>query len=173
MKKALLAALLLCSQADAGTVTLNEVTPNYDSGIGDVNRDGITSPLDIDKLFMLFGPSFDYVQDGVLDDSDVDFLVHEVLQTEHGDANLDQRVNMTDFDIAFANFGATGAGWGGGDFNADGIVDIEDFGFIFGNFGFTNVSSRAIAAVPEPSTFMLLLTGVLLVVFINEKGRRQ
>ncbi len=62
-----------------------------------------------------------------------------------GDANLDGTVDLTDFGILKANFGA-GDEWSEGDFNGDGKVDLSDFGILKANFG----SSGAVALSPAP-----------------------
>ena len=67
-----------------------------------------------------------------------------------GDANEDGHVDLQDFGLLKANFGATtDAVWGDGDFNADGAVDLQDFSLLKANFG-------TAAAVPEPATMSLL-----------------
>lgn len=43
-----------------------------------------------------------------------------------GDANLDGKVDFSDFQILKENFGKTGMGWEQGDFNGDGKVDKAD-----------------------------------------------
>lgn len=153
---------LLSAPLIAGTVIIVEQPPTTSLPIlGDINRDGTTSSLDIDSLYNLFGPSPDFIPDGQINIEDANFLIHNVFQTIRGDANLDRKVNNKDFGIIFGNFGHTNVGWGDGDFNADDIVDIEDFGFVFGNFGFNNTSTQAMEVVPEPSSFILILMGII------------
>jgi T5SS/PEP-CTERM-associated repeat protein len=77
-----------------------------------------------------------------------------------GDANLDQLVNMVDFQRLELNFGQTGKTWSEGDFNGDGVVDTADFKLlndnVFQSFASLPVADRAtldnFAAthVPEP-----------------------
>ncbi|MEM7807477.1 MAG: PEP-CTERM sorting domain-containing protein [Planctomycetota bacterium] len=87
--------------------------------------------------------------------SDASFLVREVLDTEFGDANLDGVVNLTDFGILNANFGAAG-GWAEGDFDGDGTVGLTDFGIIRAYFGFGGPASLSAMAstltIPEPTS---------------------
>jgi hypothetical protein len=52
-----------------------------------------------------------------------------------GDANLDARVNLSDFNILAANFGASGADWLMADFTGDGLVNLADFNRLAANFG--------------------------------------
>lgn len=61
--------------------------------------------------------------------------------TRLGDANLDRRVNLADFNRLAGNFGATGAVWSQGDFNYDGMVNLTDFDRLAGNFGHTAMPS--------------------------------
>ncbi len=68
-----------------------------------------------------------------------------------GDANLDARVDLSDFGILKAGFG-TGHFWREGDFNADFRIDLTDFGVLKQNFG-------ARMAAPEPAALELALVG--------------
>jgi plastocyanin len=70
-----------------------------------------------------------------------------------GDANLDFKVDLSDFGILKENFG-TGTTRSQGDFSHDGKVDLSDFGLLKDNFG------RAPATVPEPASGWLLALGV-------------
>ena len=53
----------------------------------------------------------------------------------YGDANLDGRVNLSDFNRVAANFGGTNRHWTSADFNYDGTVNLQDFNLLAGNFG--------------------------------------
>jgi hypothetical protein len=55
--------------------------------------------------------------------------------TIRGDANLDGRVNGSDFAILAGNFGKFDRGWTEGDFNLDGVVNGSDFALLAGSFG--------------------------------------
>jgi len=53
-----------------------------------------------------------------------------------GDANGDNKVDVSDLGILAANYGATsGAIWSTGDFNNDGKVDVSDLGILAANYG--------------------------------------
>jgi len=76
----------------------------------------------------------------------------------YGDANLDGRVNLSDFNRMAANFGGTNKVWSQGDFTYDGRVNLDDFNKLAANFGMsfgptiTPDDWVALAsAVPEPS----------------------
>ena len=77
----------------------------------------------------------DFVEDGRLDHLDIDFLVEETFRTKSGDANLDGKVNFTDFLVLSSNFGSTNARWSDGDFNCSGDVGFDDFLALSRNFG--------------------------------------
>ena len=68
-----------------------------------------------------------------------------VRYTLDGDADLDQRVNLNDFNRLASNFGSTGAVWTSGDFNYDGTANLNDFNVLAGNFG-QGVAPQAFAA---------------------------
>jgi hypothetical protein len=69
--------------------------------------------------------SCDMNGDLIIDKSDLDVIVHDVLHTEYGDVNLDGRVSQSDMEIAVSNQGKRG-GWAMGDMNGDGVVDSAD-----------------------------------------------
>jgi len=76
-----------------------------------------------------------------------------------GDANLDNAVNLNDFNVLAANFGTTGATWMSGDFTNDGNVNLNDFNILAANFGLSAAGptvtpddwSALAGAVPEPT----------------------
>ena len=76
-----------------------------------------------------------------------------------GDANGDGRVDINDLTIVLANYGKTGMTWTQGEFTGDGTVDINDLTIVLANFGKTAGSS--LAAVSEPSTFVLFGVGAI------------
>jgi hypothetical protein len=54
----------------------------------------------------------------------------------NGDANADNKVDVSDLGILAANYGMTiGAVWVKGDFNWDGKVDVSDLGILAANYG--------------------------------------
>ena len=66
-----------------------------------VNGDGVTNAADIDAVFANRNAAgnvwyYDFNVDGAVTNADVDVMVHQMLQTEFGDANLDQKVNFDD-----------------------------------------------------------------------------
>ncbi|MFO0900698.1 MAG: sugar-binding protein [Pirellulales bacterium] len=81
-----------------------------------------------------------------------------------GDANADGKVDLTDFGILKANFGA-GTTAAQGDFNGDAKVDLTDFGILKDNFG-----KSGAAAVPEPSTWLLMALGALALLGLRRRS---
>ena len=78
----------------------------------------------------------------------------EAKYTLYGDANLDGKVNGTDFNLMAANFNqAVTNGWDRGDFNYDGAVNGSDFVLMADNFNqFANQSALAAATPATTST---------------------
>lgn len=83
-----------------------------------------------------YDPRFDLVEDGKLDELDVQALVEDTLQKRFGDTNLDGAVDFTDFVQLSSNFGIENGSWSQGDFDGDGVISYEDFILLSGNFGF-------------------------------------
>ena len=67
--------------------------------------------------------------------SNVDNTSVLVRYTYYGDVNLDETVNLVDFNRLAAFFGQTGMRWNNGDFNYDGNVNLQDFNRQAANFG--------------------------------------
>ena len=78
-----------------------------------------------------------------------------------GDANRDGQVDINDLTVVLTNFGRTGCGWSQGcmDGNPAGTVDVNDLTIVLSNFGQSAASPPiGLAAVPEPSCFLLVLS---------------
>jgi autotransporter-associated beta strand protein len=97
----------------------------------------------------------------------------EMMYTLLGDANLDGKVNGTDFNLMAANFNQSVTnGWDEGDFNYDGKVNGNDFVLLASNFNqfasgaspadvaaldaFAAANGISLTSVPEPATMGLL-----------------
>ncbi len=120
--------------------------------LGDVTFDG-TLVVAVDQGFMpLPGDSFEFatfassagVFDDVIDSLGLPGLVFDVVygatsasiepaRLLAGDANFDGIVNLADFGILRAGFGAGGRQ--AADFNLDGVVSLADFGILRASFG--------------------------------------
>jgi hypothetical protein len=100
----------------------------------------------------------------------------EVMYTLLGDANLDGKVNGTDFNLMATNFNqAVTDGWDEGDFNYDNKVNGNDFVLLASNFNqfasqssvsaadlaalnaFATANGISLASVPEPATATITL----------------
>ena len=104
----------------------------------------------------------------------------EIMYTLLGDANLDRKVNGTDFNLMATNFNqAVTNGWDKGDFNYDGKVNGSDFVLLADNFNqfasqsgvaaadlavldlFAAANGISLANVPEPaSTGLMAMAGL-------------
>jgi hypothetical protein len=132
---------------------------------GDFNNDSFVNTTDIDALFNRYGSSdlwYDVSGDSVVGWADSDTLIRTMLASEYGDANLDQKVDLDDYNILVANFNKVG-GWAKGDFNGDYRVTFADYQVLEAAFGFGTGGSLAPPPVPipEPVTLTLLALGAL------------
>ncbi len=76
-----------------------------------------------------------------------------------GDADLDGDVDDVDFDIWNAHrFSTETTCWRSADFNGDGFTDVSDFNIWNAHRGLT----ASVSSVPEPSSLVMFLTGLLL-----------
>ena len=109
--------------------------------------------------------------DEAVDQSDVHFWVKELNETWIGDANLDGDFNSGDF-VAVFKTGKyeTGelANWSEGDWNSDGRFDSGDFVAAFKDGGY-EMGARPLAAVPEPSGWILLAFGLVSVGYFRRR----
>jgi autotransporter-associated beta strand protein len=102
----------------------------------------------------------------------------EITYTLLGDANLDHKVNGSDFTLMAANFNdSVTDGWDKGDFNYDNAVNGSDFVLLAGNFNqfasqsavsaadlaaldaFASANGISLTSVPEPASLGLLTLG--------------
>jgi autotransporter-associated beta strand protein len=81
-----------------------------------------------------------------------------VMFTLYGDSNLDGTVNGADLNAVLSDYNKTGKTWQQGDFNYDGTVNGADLNAVLSNY---NQHVNVGAAVPEPSTLVLLGIGAL------------
>jgi hypothetical protein len=112
----------------------------------------------------------------------------EIKYTLLGDANLDGKVNGTDFAILASNFNQSVSYWDQGDFNYDHKVNGTDFAFLAANFNQgasqADVNPADVAAlnafaaanglltsVPEPATATLV--GLSLGALLTQRRRRR
>jgi hypothetical protein len=113
---------------------------------GDFNSDGLVDRDDLQQMcFALHGDqngrAFDLTGDGELNDDDLDIMVHDILKTVYGDANLDGRFNSSDLVLIFQAGGyeddiAGNATWSTGDWNCDGEFNSSDLVQSFADGGY-------------------------------------
>ena len=130
--------------------------------LGDFDDDGILGSGDIDLLSSAVlqntqSAVFDLTGDGSITNLDRKYWIEELAATLPGDADLDGQVAFADFLALSDHFGASG-GWAQGDFDGNGEINFPDFLALSANFGQTTVAA---AAVPEPSSAVLLMLGLV------------
>ena len=82
--------------------------------------------------------------------------------TFFGDANLDGQTDGLDLNILGGNWQeVAGHGWAQGNFNGDTIVDGLDLNILGGEWQSGVPASASAGAVPEPSTLIMLLAGLI------------
>ncbi len=98
----------------------------------------------------------------------LDFNLHP------GDANLDTTTDVRDFNVWNTNKFTSDTDWTSGDFDGNGVTDVRDFN-VWNTSKFTSVDAGAPmpgGQVPEPSTLVLLVLG-LLAAAVGFRRRRQ
>ena len=133
---------------------------------GDYNGDGILDCGDIDELQAAIAAgstdlTYDANQDGLVTEDDYQAWVIDLKGTLLGDANLDFRVDGTDFGTWNGNKFESGQGWCQGDFTGEGNVDGTDFGRW--NANKFRVAAGTATLTPEPAIAWgwLLWTGLI------------
>ncbi len=135
----------------------------------DLNKDGSVDVADADVLVgeILAGAdnaAFDVSGDGVVDQTDLtDWLFHAATHNGFsaayllGDSDLDGTVMSADLNSLALNWQQKVSTWSDGDFTADGRVDSADLNALALNWQqIVPMASTVSAAVPEPSTWLLL-----------------
>jgi hypothetical protein len=93
---------------------------------------------------------------GVTDDADLDYLVHDILATYYGDANLDGRFDTGDLVKVFAageyeDSLANNSRWATGDWNLNGDFDTGDLVKAFTDGGFEKPALAKVVATANRS----------------------
>jgi len=153
---------------------LDNVVVNLISGkvvVGDVDGDGRLSAQDIDLLAEAIrhaseDPTFDINHDGMVSAGDHTSWVHEpsFANTYFGDATLDGEFNSADL-IAVFQAGKyeldVDAGWAEGDWSGDQRFGSSDLIGAFQDGGYELGPRITTNAVPEPTSLMVLMTGLV------------
>lgn len=136
----------------------------FDITPGDFDNDHDLNTADLDRLAtrireQAFSRRVDLNEDGQIDMQDHRHWVIDLKGTWYGDANLDGEFNSGDL-VAVFTVGKyeseQESGWAEGDWNADGVFGSGDLVFAFQDGGYEQGPRVAVAAVPEPSTGLLL-----------------
>ena len=139
--------------------------------LGDFNSDGILDALDIDDLTanVLAAtnlPLYDVNDDTLVNQADRQVWVNDLRRTFFGDANLDDEFNSSDLVELFAageyeDEKSMNSTWATGDFNGDAEFDSGDLVVAFADGGYEQGPLGDALAVPEPTSLMLLVAGLL------------
>ena len=132
---------------DPTTTLVSYIAAAYDNGAWD--HAGLTSSAAAANHAYAIAYSDDTVNDVVTLKYDLG-----------GDANLDGKVNASDFDALAAHYGTNSGGvWTGGDFNYDGIVNTLDFNILAANYNQVATGTAAPSLgtlVPEPGSLAMI-----------------
>lgn len=135
--------------------------------IGDFNGNGMLDAGDLDEMangMMTNDPKYDLNGDGNSDIADRRIWVNDLKKSYMGDANLDGEFNSSDLVTVFTSGRfETGleATWSEGDWTGDKLFNSSDFVEAFQGGGYELGPRNAVASVPEPSSLVLLLLGLL------------
>lgn len=139
----------------------------------DFDKDGDCDRRDIDNLAVtiVLGDNvvvFDLNGDELVNQADLSEFLKDVNRL-NGDADLNGAVEFADFLVLSSGFGQE-RDWSEGDFDADGTVAFADFLILSSNFG---QSTAELAAVPEPTSMLLLGCTVFFLGFMRDSRRTR
>jgi len=147
----------LATEIHFGVKQRSEFPPPGTDGHGDLDGNGHLDALDIDLMAAALragsGANQDLSGDGVVDQSDLAYLVEGLMQSQFGDANLDGRFDSSDLVQVFQageyeDDAAGNSTWNEGDWNGDGEFDTSDLVFAFQHGSYEGgVAARAADAV--------------------------
>ncbi|MEM7315028.1 MAG: hypothetical protein AAF497_17920 [Planctomycetota bacterium] len=140
--------------------------------IGDFDGSGELDSPDIDAITraMLdntYDVDLDLDGNGVIDQEDRRIWVEDLKETFFGDANLDQVVYFSDFNIWNGNKFTDDYRWGSGNFNGDEVVDTSDF-----NSWNANKFQSNTDAVPEPDGMPWAFVAILLLIVRRSRSEK-
>ena len=93
---------------------------------------------------------YDLNGDGVVNQADVDYLVHNILHTNYGDASLSGLVSGDDLRTVLANWQKAG-GWADGNFAGGALVDYTDFQIVLDYYNCSYTGSTPCRPRKRPS----------------------
>lgn len=132
--------------------------------VGDFNGDSSVDAADIDLLFDeinagTHGSAYDLTGDGLVNQDDADELIHNILNTEYGDANLDGTIDAGDLSLLAGNWMMCPNTWAMGDFTGSGCVGAADLSLLAANWQSSSGAAAAGSdATPEAQPDGLALT---------------
>ena len=124
---------------------------------GDFNGDSTVDVTDIDLLFDEIAAgthddAYDLTGDGYVNQADADEMIHNILGTEYGDANLDGEVDAGDLSLMAGSWQMCPGTWAAGEFTGDGCVGAEDLSLLA---SYWQWSAPASAAPPQAAGLAL------------------
>jgi hypothetical protein len=141
---------------------------------------------DLDALYAVFNTNvpptdvrFNLNFDDVVDGADLnEWLSLAATRNGHGspyllgDTDLDRDVDLADYSALATNFDPTGSlgshGWDHGNSDGDSDVDLADYNVLASNF---SPAGYGAAAVPEPSSIVLVLAAILAAAAVGYQRR--
>jgi len=103
------------------------------------------------------------IEAGLVPGADV-LVLKNLVAVVPGDTDDDSDVDGGDYDNLLAQFGGPPVEPDSADLNVDDAVDIEDFAILREYYGTAALSPQGGAATPEPTTLLLLATGIPILV---------
>ena len=115
---------------------------------------------------------FDLDDDGLVTGEDRRFLIQDLMGTSFGDSNFDGKVDAVDLNNLALNWqSASTTSWSMGDFTGDGNTNAADLNLLALNWRSGQQAAISPASVPEPTSSLLLVVGLVLGV-TNFRHRR-
>jgi hypothetical protein len=146
---------------------------------GDFNGDSLLTAVDIDALSAEVragtnSTTYDVNSDNLVNQSDRTVWIEQLKRTYVGDANLDGVFDSGDFVSVFQigeyeDTMAGNSGWAEGDWDGSADFDSGDFVAAFQAGGYNQAPRAAGAAVPEPSTGVLLAVASLCILALSRQ----
>lgn len=138
---------------------------------GDFDTNGVLDLFDMDDLLVRVAAGenpveYDLNNDTIVDSHDIQAWVKDIAMTWIGDVNLDGRFGSGDLIEVFkaGQFEDTvvrNSDWATGDWNGDLEFDTSDLVFAFQDGGYENGPRNSVHPVPEPSSSMFLILGLI------------
>ncbi len=153
------------------TTDVSVLEPATEFAQGDFNENGVLDVRDLDILSRELReataePGYDLDGDGIVGQLDRNYWVENLKQTWFGDTDLDGQFTSDDLTMVFQSGryedGIDGnATWSSGDWNGDGDFDSGDLVVAFTDGGFEQGPRPAMNAVPESTSFAILMATLI------------